>query len=192
MGSVDFLNVEYIYYLIYRLLTGGDTDPELIIARAKIVWNTYTTIAMFACFLFIVGTIYSLIRLHQIRKEENEVLEGLMLEAIKTKESPQNARWDNIVRLVGSFNEHEWRQAIIEADIMLDEMVSAMALPGETLGEKLKVVEKSDFNTINEAWEAHKVRNALAHEGTNYVLNQREARRVIDLYKKVFDEFRFV
>jgi ribosomal protein L14E/L6E/L27E len=67
-----------------------------------------------------------------------------------------------------------------------------MYLPGDTLGERLKAVEQSDFDTIDKAWEAHKVRNKLAHEGGDFILTQREAKRIIALYKDVFDEFRMI
>jgi len=36
------------------------------------------------------------------------------------------------------------------------------------MGDKLKAVEKSDFNSIELAWEAHKARNMIAHEGSDF------------------------
>ncbi len=75
---------------------------------------------------------------------------------------------------------------------MLDDMVDAMGYEGEGLGERLKQIERSDFNTLNQAWEAHKIRNNIAHAGSDFTLTQREVRRVIDLYKQVFDEFDFI
>ena len=57
------------------------------------------------------------------------------------------------------------------------------------MGEKLKAVEKSDFTTIESAWEAHKARNMIAHEGSDFLINQREIHRIISLYEAVFKEF---
>ena len=62
---------------------------------------------------------------------------------------------------------------------------------GETIGEQLKGIEQSDFRTLAHAWEAHKVRNKLVHEG-DFMITKREARRVIDLYRKVFEEFHYI
>jgi transposase len=67
-----------------------------------------------------------------------------------------------------------------------------MPYPGETIADKLKTVEKSDFNTIENAWEAHKARNQVVHAGSDYQLTEREAKRIIDLYRSVFEEFFFV
>ena len=104
-------------------------------------------------------------------------------------ENKQVGRWEKIIKLSESQNSSDWRLAIIEADIMLDELLEKLQLPGDTMGEKLKAVEKSDFTTIEYAWEAHKMRNAIAHEGNDLLISQREIRRIISLYEAVFKEF---
>ena len=64
-----------------------------------------------------------------------------------------------------------------------------MGYRGEEHWRTVKGVEKSDFTTIDDAWEAHKVRNLIAHEGLNFLLSDREAKRVIGLYRKCFKNF---
>lgn len=104
----------------------------------------------------------------------------------------QNGRWQRILELSSSGNPSDWKFAIIEADIILDELLNKLQLPGETMGEKLKAVEKSDFLTIEAAWEAHKFRNNIAHEGNNFLVNQHEISRIISLYEAVFREFEII
>lgn len=100
-------------------------------------------------------------------------------------------KWQKIVAKSESVNESDWRLAIIEADIMLDDLLMQLQLPGETMGDKLKAVEPSDFLTLDQAWEAHKARNMIAHEG-DFLINQREVRRIISLYEAVFKEFHMI
>jgi hypothetical protein len=107
-------------------------------------------------------------------------------------ENVTNRRWKNIQVLTQSHNLNDWKQAIIEADIMLDEMLDKMGYHGDSIGDKLKQIEASDFLTLNQAWEAHKVRNQIAHKGSNYVLSRDEAEKVIDLYSEVFREFYYI
>jgi len=112
-----------------------------------------------------------------------------------SSEPPQNplaTKWEKIIKLAESTSQSDWRLAIIEADIILDELLNKLQLPGETMGEKLKTVEQSDFNTIDYAWEAHKFRNMIAHEGSDFLVNQREIRRIISLYESVFKEFQLI
>ncbi len=75
---------------------------------------------------------------------------------------------------------------------MLNDMLDKMGHHGATLGDKLKGIEASDFDSLQDAWEAHKVRNAVAHEGSDLALNKPEAERVIKLFKKAFDEFKYI
>lgn len=103
-----------------------------------------------------------------------------------------NQKWDRVIYHLDSQNPNDWKVAIMEADIILDELLESMGHSGETISAKLKQIEKSDFNTLDQAWEAHKVRNKIAHESGEYVLSEREARRVIDMYRSVFEEFRVI
>jgi hypothetical protein len=106
--------------------------------------------------------------------------------------NPMKTRWGKIVQLSQSQNSSDWRLSIIEADIILDELLSKLQLPGNTMGDKLKAVEQSDFLSIDAAWEAHKARNNIAHEGNDFLLNQREAARIISLYESIFREFEMI
>ena len=103
-----------------------------------------------------------------------------------------NPKWIQIEKNMQSHNMSEWRVAILEADILLYEMLSQMGYDGNSIGEILKQVDKSNFITLDDAWKAHRIRNIIAHEGANYELSKDEAERTIRLYKRVFDEFYFV
>ena len=103
-----------------------------------------------------------------------------------------NPKWIQIEKNMQSHNMSEWRVAILEADILLYEMLSQMGYDGNSIGEILKQVDKSNFITLDVAWKAHRIRNIIAHEGANYELSRDEAERTIRLYKRVFDEFYFV
>jgi hypothetical protein len=48
------------------------------------------------------------------------------------------------------------------------------------------------MKTLNQAWEAHKIRNAIAHQGADFLLSEREAKRVVSLYREVFQEFDYI
>jgi hypothetical protein len=137
------------------------------------------------------------VRTRQIRKEEQKFYARKPLSAaarrvfgvVGASEGTANAgRWRDVVEHANSANPNDWRQAIMEADVMLDDAISSRGYTGEGIGEKMKQVERGDINTIDDAWEAHKIRNRVAHEGTNYELTQRETRRAINLYENVFRE----
>jgi hypothetical protein len=102
-----------------------------------------------------------------------------------------NPEWERVLTHVESLNEGDWRLSILEADIMLSALLDKLGLPGDTIADKLKAVERSDFTTIDMAWEGHKIRNQIAHE-SSFILSQHEAKRVVELFRQVFEEFRII
>lgn len=106
--------------------------------------------------------------------------------------SLQSQKWQKILDHVNSLNPAEWRLSVLEADVLLDEMLQSFGFVGATIGERLKSTTQADFKTIDSAWEAHKIRNAIAHEGSDFLLSQRESKRVIGLYEVVFKEFSYI
>lgn len=103
-----------------------------------------------------------------------------------------NKKWLKIEEKMSSQNEQDWRIAIVDADIILEEMLGRMGYVGEGIAEKLKQVDKNDFLTVQNAWDAHKLRNRIAHEGSNFHLSRTEAEIAINNFKKVFEEFFFI
>ncbi|MEX2405224.1 MAG: hypothetical protein WD579_01335, partial [Candidatus Paceibacterota bacterium] len=102
---------------------------------------SWWTIPAFLLSLFLmVIVVYLSVRLNQTREEQQSFLKKLSLDARKGTEEVVNERWSRILKLSESSNENDWRQAVMEADIMLDNMLTAMGHQGDTLGEKLKSV----------------------------------------------------
>jgi hypothetical protein len=89
-------------------------------------------------------------------------------------------------------SESSYRMAIIEADNILYEILRKAGYSGESLGEMLTNASPANFRSLENAWEAHRVRNYVAHEGSNFQLSEREARRIVSLYKSVFREFGYL
>jgi len=189
----NFLNLEYFFNLIFRifdilaallaLLSGFEPGDSPFLRN--LFW--VLVLALLAAIL------YAAYRHRVAHKAEEERFEEIYfgaLEALGNEE--RNVRWQKVLTYLLSPNESDWRLAIMEADNILGEMLLRMQLPGESIGEKLKGVEPSDFLTLNDAWEAHKVRNQIAHEGANFQLNRRETERVIALFRKVFEEFHYI
>ena len=75
---------------------------------------------------------------------------------------------------------------------MLQDVLDSAGYPGESIGEKLKNASPQSFRTIDMAWRAHKVRNQVAHSGSDFVLTKNLAQETITQYKMVFEEFEIV
>ncbi len=192
--------VDALFYYSYQFLRfvrglalaiwGGDILLVPAIANALFWYKLIVVIFSTVAFVLIIWSVYKIILL-DIEKEKGEYAEAEKISTEKMR-TENEIRWDFIQEKLNSDNESDWRVAIIEADTILEEIVGTMNLNGGSLGEKMKLIEKSDFTTLDDAWEAHRARNRVAHDGNAVPLSSREVRRIIGLYEKVFREFEYI
>ena len=155
-------------------------------------WVVFVPISILISLLLLTLIVYCMIRIQHIRHFERIALRSRANPIASLHVPRSKLRWQRIQEQISNDNEHSWRLAILEADIMLGELLDVLGYRGETMADKMKAVVRGDFNTIDLAWEAHKVRNAIAHEGSEHLLSGREARRVVNLYEQIFREFKFL
>ena len=183
------VNVEYFFRLLYDCMHGGcygSTGPVGLAAWFANLWIWIVVIGYLLSVLALIAIVYATIRLFELRAREEQEYGKLILAPAASEE---NKRWLHIKSLMIGTSSSDWRQAIIEADIMLDDMLTKQGYSGAGTGDKLQQVERADFDTLNDAWEAHKVRNQIAHEGSAFDLSEILARRTLARYESVFREF---
>lgn len=186
-------NVEYWFRLLYECLYGscyGSVDASQFLAWLAHLWVWITLIGYILAVIALIVIIYTTMRLFELRHREEEHYSTLI--PMPGSKSASHPRWEHIKALAAGASASEWREAIIEADILLDEVLTERGYVGEALGEKLKTADRSSFRTLDEAWEAHKVRNDIAHRGSEFQLSEMVARRTISRYEAVFREFKVI
>lgn len=105
------------------------------------------------------------------------------------EEFEEHPRWAIIKGYMSSTSEALWRIGILEADNMLGEVLRDKGYQGETVSDMLK---NASFRTVQMAWDAHAVRNMVAHEGSTFMLTERDAKRAFMLYESVFREMKAI
>lgn len=155
-------------------------------------WSLFAGFAILIALIFMGLLIYITVRLEQVRAFERKRFAAFAHTVAAHDVSKTQLRWNRILEQVSSDNEQNWRLAILESDIMLNELLDVLGYRGETMADKMRQADRATFNTIDLAWEAHRVRNRIAHEGSHLSLSEREASRVVGLYEQIFREFSFV
>jgi len=154
-------------------------------------WNIFVVISLTLSLIFAAIVVYSVTRLFQLRQAEYKYFQA-MAHSVAAQDLPKTRlRWNHILDEANSENPQNHRLAILEADIMLGELLDELGYRGETLADRMRQVPKLNFNTIDLAWEAHRARNRIAHEA-GFEMSPYEVRRIIGLYDKVFREFGFI
>jgi hypothetical protein len=185
-----YLNIEYVFNQIVQFF-----KPIIAFFSDSQSWVTIGMISSAISIILIAIIIYSLVRMREIQLHEKAELDHeINLALARDTETARNAnpRWHYIQTLIESSNESDWRVAIIEADTMLEELLKDRGFSGDNLSTLLEGARESGYATIQNAWDAHLVRNQIAHQGSESPLSQVEGRRVIKLYQNFFEEMRVI
>jgi len=191
LGS-KFFNPEYLFTHLSEFLGYVLTEKTLNVF--------YILFSIFAIFFFTI-IIYTTIRMFEIRAKEHkhlhyEIVKFAQNQALKKEKSQEtvfkNERWKKVLDYLFSTNENDWKLAILEADLMLFDLLTQLGFKGENLGDKLKGADRDNFHSLSFAWEVHNIRNKIAHEGLSFKVSLHEAKRVIAIYEQIFLEFGYI
>jgi len=185
-------NVEYWFRLLYELIYGAHASLNYDAFTAFVahlwLWIIVIGYALSVIGLFVI--VYVTVRLFELRKREEEYYSTPIVPS--EGKGGMHPRWEHIQSLLEGASASGWREAIIEADIMLDDVLTKQGYVGDGVGEKLKSADPAEFKTLQNAWEAHKVRNQIAHQGSAFALSDTVAQRTISHFEAVFRELKVI
>jgi len=102
-----------------------------------------------------------------------------------------NKNWQNILSKVEAGDESNWKIAVIEADKMLDDVLKRIGYTGADMGERLKQIKSDELSNIDNIWQAHKVRNRIAHE-PEFRLTQSQAKQAVEIFQRALEDLQAI
>ncbi len=181
-----YLNLEYFFDRFFEFL-GSLAERIFDLAgwlRGLTWFSIFISLVLFSGIIFIILKIFYL-----QRKRVIHLVDFLVREEVPEM---RTNKWDEIQKKIDSENSSDWKMAIIEADSIVDEIIKGIGYKGEDLGERLKNIEPSDFDNLQNVWEAHKIRNKIAHEGDVFQITKEEAKETLEKYKKALKELKYI
>ena len=182
-----------VFAIFGQLFSGSAGDAVAlggIFSFLSILWTIIVVLSYMISILFLTLYVYASVRKNfdselqtQSLRDEEKLYNQLYRGAVKSN------RLEDVLTHSSSSNPNDWKLAIIEADIILDDILKKQGYAGNSLGERLKSIAPSQLESLQDAWEAHKVRNNIAHQGADFILTQRLAQETITKYQRVFAEF---
>lgn len=193
------LNIELIFGNLHTFLF-GDFQPVDALARGELVrtffetplgmlvssaWFVYLVLAIVATVLFAFWYTQTML---VYKKVQAEMIPRFATKTFAELDAQSDtARWKHVELLMASTKPHEWKQAVMECDLMLEEILLEQGCDGATVLERLHNAPAGKIQHKENALLAHATRLALTDE--SYVLTEREAYRTIKNYQSVFKEF---
>ena len=97
-------------------------------------------------------------------------------------------RWKQVMDTSKMNGDMGLKLSIIEADKLLDAALKSLVMPGETLGERLKVACYK-YPKLKNVWWAHKLRNNIVHDHS-FRLNSGQAKKALNEFEKALKELK--
>ena len=184
-----WLNLEYLFGQLLNLLRWlWILIKKLILLLADTPFKIYFLVAGFV-FVAVMGFLF-----YKLRKLERKIKVASIV-TFKEEEKLSKDRvikWKDIKDKINSDNIEDWKEAIIIADSILDDIYSRMGYKMDGLGEKLKNIEPSDFASLQDVWDGYKVRSRIAREGANFKISREEAKSALAKYEKGLKELKYL
>ena len=122
---------------------------------------------------FVIETGYFTLRVERFRH--------IVLRSDISKKHAQES-WHNIQEHFYRGGESDLKVAILEADKLLNDALREAGVMGVQLGDRLKKADAGQIPNLQELWQAHKLRNQIAHE-PNFKLKRDLAERALGIYE---------
>ena len=187
--KIHWLNLEYLFDQILNLLRWlWILIKKLILLLADTPLKIFFLIAGFI-FLAVMGFLF-----YKLRKLERKIKVASIVSFKEEEKLPKDRsrKWKDIKEKMNSDSVDNWKEAIIAADSILDDIFSRMGYKMDGLGEKLKNIEPADFASLQDAWDAYKVRSRIAREGANFKISQEEVKNTLAKYEKGLKELKYI
>lgn len=91
------------------------------------------------------------------------------------------SRWLTIEQSLQKDNEPSYHLAVMNADKLLDQALKERGFKGQTMGDRMKFARET-WSNRDAVWQAHKLRNKIAHE-PDVVVSYDQARRALAGFK---------
>jgi len=134
--------------------------------------------------MFIWGIIYTMLGSGYINYKTERYMEMLGSDTGKRR---QMKVWGRILKRIRSESVTSWKQAILEADHLFDEILKMSGYRGDTIHDRFQQLSPEALSNRDKIIAAHKVRDRIRQE-PNLEMSREDAVAVLQVYQHAFRE----
>lgn len=191
---IFYIAIALLLYFVYLRLSGAFGGIAFFRALAQYPWQAILFGIKIGAVVFSAWGIYGIVRLVQkmmvLRQQLTAAPETPEEKGMTLDEKEIYRAWRAVEEQLGSPNASDWKLAVMSADAVMGEALEDMKIEGATMADKLKALgESRRLRSYEQLWDAHRVRNEIAHEPRR-ALSQEEARRIVQHFADALKELR--
>lgn len=105
--------------------------------------------------------------------------------------SRMKKRWAAIQERLRTGNISQYKVAILEADKMADEVLTAQGYKGANMGERLDRIMPEQLEMVGELKRAHETRNRIVYK-EDFALDLPQAKETLRIFQKLFETLEYI
>lgn len=163
------VTIAIVVFLVLFTLLGAYVATALDWYQALLEWwyekdwsSVLRTLSIIFIILDVFLLVFSVMVLMRHKRLEDMSREEVIVHPIPL-ENRVGDTWREIQELANSENPSNWSMAVIRADGLLDGVLKEMGYEGESMAERLKIVNPAELPSIERVWSAHRLRNTIVH-----------------------------
>ena len=194
---VDIIVAVVVFLLIVGFLRSFFTSAmgsyvNVITRFYSVNWKLWYIIAAILAGVFdIVLLFFGFSIIKRFNKLRAEVPPEEVVSHMISPEQEFQENWQEIRELTASANASDWNMAILRADAQLDELLNNLGYEGDTIAERLKIVDPTKLKSMDRIWSAHRLRNTIAHDPLQQYTREMVT-HALDSYQLAFKDLGFL
>jgi hypothetical protein len=189
---IFYIAIALLLYLVYLRIAGSFSGVSFFRTLARYPWQTILFFVKAGAVALSALGIYGIFRMVSnmtVLRQQLTAPPELPEELKMTQDEQEIHRaWAAVKEQLLSENASDWKLAVMSADAVMGEALDDMKIEGATMADKLKALgESRRLRSYEQLWDAHKVRNEIAHDPRR-TLSQEEARRVVQYFEETLKE----
>lgn len=173
-----FIDTAVDIFFRTRAILGDMFGPYLPFLKFWAV--VFSGVLMWGIIYTIVGSGYHLKRL-------DEFADLFLYNIVDVGKRRQLRAWRKIVKQAKSSDPLQWKQAILLADQLFDEILKMSGHRGATVSDRFQQLPRTAISNYDQIQAAHRVRDRIRQEA-DFSLTRDEAITVLKAYEKAFKE----
>lgn len=105
--------------------------------------------------------------------------------------SKMQKRWVKVEKRLRSKNPSQYKVAVIEADLIADEILKGIGYEGDNMSERLSSLAPHQLDNLEDLKNAHEIRNRIVHEA-DFLLDENQAKEVVAVYEHLLKHLEFL
>jgi len=172
-------------YPVFQKMFGflfGSGGFETFLLWLKAIAGVLSLVLFFAVF-------YNISQTLKLRRKH---LREMLKYVLEHESEHRISRWEKIKGYLESENVSDWKQAILDADNLVEDIFERVGYSGANLGQMILKIKPYQLESLPDLFRAHRVKNRIIKNAGGFEITKEKAEETIGLYEKVLTELEYV